>query len=856
MGIRFLTPIWLLLIPIALAFVWRTAKLSLAGLSPRRMRQAIVLRTIIVVCMILALAGPQAVTRVKELCVVYVLDASKSVPADSSKKALEWARRSQKAMESGDSAGLIVFGRDARVDSAPGFGKLPASFNAVADGTSTDIAGALRLAMATFPEKTSRHIVLLSDGNQTSGDALDQVRIAKASGVTLDTVPLDTGRRDEAWVEALSIPSKLKQGEPSDARVVIGSTTAQTGVLRLYRDGRPVGEKTVSLSAGRTVLLLPQKAGEPGSRHFLVELTPNSDSAPENNKAYAYARVRGKAKVLFATTDANADRAVIQALQTAKIQSQIIYPYQIPSTAAEFGDIDGLILSNVPATALNVQQMLAIKGSVKQMGAGLAMIGGEDSFGAGGYFKTPIEDALPVRMTIRKQHVIPSMALVIVIDKSGSMGAVENGVEKIRLANEAAIACIDAIQPNDKIAVIACDSDPKLVSPMRAASQKSAIIYDISSIRAGGGGIMCFPSLKRSNEILSQADATIKHVIMLADGSDSEDQKDCHELAKAMAARKITVSVVAIGNGPDVPFLIKLAKAGQGGFYLTEKAHDLPKIFTKDTLMASRSLLVEEPFQPVVRPGLDPLQGLPLPGMPPLLGYVATTPKPTASQAMLTHKGDPLLATWQFGLGRGLAFTSDARAKWAAHWLNWPSFATVWAQNTRWVLRRSRPANWQASVDIRGGIARVTAEAAMPDGSPIGNLNLVARAITPQGNTIDAVLEQTGPGRYETSLPARETGDYVVNVSEQGKTSGGQDMATASLAYPEEYRSVEADTALMRQLAAQAGGVYNPEPDSVYAHTPRQQHRYTDLWRALTLLAALLLPIDIAVRRLVLSGQE
>lgn len=856
MGIRFLSPLWLLLSPPLIVLVWRVSQRSLAGMNQKRRIAAASLRTIIVAGLTLALAGPQAVTHVRELCVMYVLDASKSVSSESSARALEWARRSQRRMRAGDSAGLIVFGRETRLDTAPSPGALPKSFHAIADGSATNIATALRLAMASFPDGVSRHIVLLSDGNETIGSALDQARIAGAGGVTMDSVPVSSGKRDEAWVESLGVPSRLKEDEPFDARVVVGSNIAQTAELRLYRDGQPAGSRTVSLGRGRTVFLLPQKAGKSGSRHYQVELEPGGDTEPDNNKGYAFAMVAGKARVMLATRDEKADEPLIKALRAAKISAEVVDPTQIPSAAAEFGNVNGLILSNVPATDLSASQMIAIRGAVRQLGTGLAMIGGPDSFGAGGYFQTPVEEALPVRMTIRKQRYIPSMTLLIIIDKSGSMGDLEHGIEKIRLANEAAVACIDTVQPRDQIGVIACDSDPKLVAPIWAASERERLAREIRSIRAGGGGIMVYPSLVRANQLLSEVDTTIRHVILLADGSDAEDQDNCVELARRMAATKITVTVVAIGKGPDVPFLTQVARAGKGGFYLTENARDLPKIFTKDTLLASRSLLVEEPFRPVARAGMEPIEGLDLTQMPPLLGYVATTPKETATQAMLSPKGDPVLATWQFGLGRSLAFTSDARARWAARWLGWSSYPSLWAQSARWIMRRSRQADWQASVEIKDGAAHVTAEATRTDGSPLGGLNLKASAVLPDGKTVEATLEQTGPGRYEASIPAWQTGDYIVNVTERGGSGSAHDMATGSLAYPEEYRTIGANLPLLRQIAEASGGKFNPAPEDVFARTPRTERRYTDLWRFLTLMALLLLPLDIAIRRLVFSQAE
>lgn len=855
-GLRFINPWWLLLLPPLLFLVWRTSRRSLSGLSPRRARTAAWLRTALIVCLVGAMAQPQAIGRLKELTVLYVVDVSKSITADGVKKALDWARKSQKNMGADDRAGIIVFGKDARIEFAPSQGKLPDSFHARVDGTASDLSAALRLAVASFPERTSRHIVLLSDGNETAGDALDQARIARAGGIRVDTVPLGAQKRDEAWVESLEIPSRLKKGEPFDVRVVTGSTAAQQATVRLYRNGEPIGSREVSLPAGRSVFMIPQTAEDEGSSHYRVELDPKVDSSVENNKGYAYAMVEGRPRVIMVTTNQQADSPLIQSLRGVGIDLDVMPPALVPSTVAEMTNVDGLILSDVPATSFSVDQMFTIRAAVRQVGSGLAMIGGEDSFGAGGYLKTPVEEALPVRMSIRKTEYMPSLTLMIVIDKSGSMGAMERGVEKIRLAAEAAVACLDAIQPDDQLGVIACDSDPKLVSPITRASERDKITENIRSIRAGGGGIMVYSSLVRAHEELKAANTRIRHIILLADGSDAEEQLDSVQLAAQMAQEKITISTVAIGGGPDVPFLQQVARTGKGGFYLTESAHDLPKIFTKDALLASRSLLVDERFTPRVDSGAEPLAGVTVEGVPPLLGYVATTAKARSQQAMMTHRGDPLLATWQYGVGRALAFTSDARARWAAHWMSWDGYPSLWAQNVRWIMRRSRPADWQAALTISSGKAVVSANAVDEKGNPIGGLNLQARMALPGGQLVEKTLEQVGPGRYETEIPASAAGDYVVNVVERGGSEGGQDLAAASLAYPEEYRLEETNAPLLRRLSQTSGGRFDPDPASLYGDVPRTQRSYTDLWRLLIYAALVLLPVDVAVRRLVLTRED
>src|SRR6266700_1935651 len=333
---------------------------------------------------------------------------------------------------------------------------------------------------------------------------------------------------------------------------------------------------------------------------------------------------------------------------------------------------DGVVLSNVSSLKLSKPQMALIRDYVRDQGGGLMMIGGEESFGLGGYYRTPIEEALPVTMEVKQKVEIPSLAVVLSVDRSGSM-AMATGDEKITkldLAKEAAHLVVDLLDDRNEVGVQSWDTEFIWDVPMRMAKDKNAIHHAIATIKAGGG-TDGYPALKETYAQLFERPALLKHFIFLSDGQMTRG--DFAGLLRRMGKDKITVSSVAIGKDADVQLMIDIAKWGRGRFYYTEDDSTIPRIFTLETQLASKASLVEQPFKAVVAsPAHEAIQEIDWKEAPPLGGYVATSMKSNADLVLMTHQEDPLLATWRYGLGRSVAFTSDAKAKWGVLWVRWP----------------------------------------------------------------------------------------------------------------------------------------------------------------------------------------
>ncbi len=854
---RFVEPGYLLLLPILLAGVWWSGRRML-GISRPRKRVVLLLRTLLITLIVLALAGLQAVRQNQGICTIFLLDASDSIPDKGKQAARDYIKQSLEAAGEEDEAALIVFGRDALIEFTPtNLRELPPILSAP-DRQGTNIAAAIRLASALFPDGKDKRIVLLSDGNETEGSALDAAAVASTENIEIDTVQLASATPEsETLVLEVQAPSEAKVGEPFNLRVVIDARKPATGTLHIDRDGEPVKSVPVSLTPGKNVVVVPIRGAEEGFNRYRATLEVQPDEDPRNNVGRAFVQVRGKPRVLLAEGTPDPTRALERALKANNLEVVRATPSTFPTRPDELQGYDAILFHDFPATALSPQQMFTIQSAVRDTGIGFAMIGGENSFLPGGYYETPIAEILPVDLNVRQRKVFPAATVVIIIDISGSMAVPEDGIPKVQLAARAAIETLKMLRPMDQFGVIVSGTGVDWLAPIQPASNKTRAIEQISRVYAGGGGIYCRPSLEFAARAMLSQNTRVKHVILLADGDDCDEQEGCFEIARHLRAQGVTMSVVSLGTGKDVGFLQQLAKVSGGNFYLTTRARDLPRLFTADVSLMTRSAIEEGVFTPIITGSDEMLEGINWSNTPSLLAYNLTSDRPLARTLMRTHKKDPLLAVWQYGLGVSLAFTSDAKPKWAQRWVGWSEFAPFWTQLTRSILRKGSRQDYQITVRQEGGQAIVEMQAFTPEGEPINFLQPEVRISFPNGEGQTITLQQDAPGRYTGRFPLRDVGDYLLTVVEK-QPDGTVRTATRgyALPYPPEYRFSRANLPLLTRIAEIAGGKLNPAPNQAFRPVARRGAAVSDMWRMCLWLALILLLLDITLRRVVLPIGE
>jgi hypothetical protein len=374
----------------------------------------------------------------------------------------------------------------------------------------------------------------------------------------------------------------------------------------------------------------------------------------------------------------------------------------------------------------------------------------------------------------------------------------------------------------------------------------------ISGIEAGGGTRM-YPAMEEAYAALRETNAKLKHVIILTDGI--SEPGDFEGITNKMVADRITVTTVGIGSDADQKLLEEISKLGKGRFYFTDDPNAIPQIFTKETMTASKSAINEQPFVPqLVRP-TKVLEGIDLETAPFLLGYVMTRPKPTSEFVLATEKGDPLLAWWRYGLGMSVAFTSDAKTRWAAEWLTWPGYSKFWAQVVRHAMRKSEAKGVAVQVEHRAGKATVTLDAVDTAGKFLNQAETELTVISPHGGgTKKVAMTQTAPGRYVGEFDTPAAGDYHLDLTQKkdGKVLYHQSRGLM-VGYPDELRLRPTNEELLQAIARASGGKYNPAPEAVFEPLERTAERATPLWPWLVTAAALVFVVDVALRRIDLT---
>jgi uncharacterized membrane protein len=859
---------WFLILLLAVPLLALMMRRSLAGMTPRQRVVCFILRSLILSLLALALAGIWLRQPANDLAVLFLVDDSASISDSAKKQARDFVAESLKQINASDEAGVLGFAGGAAVWQAPTANlKLAEKWPQIAAKDATEIGGALTFASAIFSPEKSRRIVLLSDGNDTGEGALEKTRSLAAGGAEVFSVPLKNDSRPEVLVEKIGMPQRLKAGEPFNAVVKIRSNVETTATVKLYQNYPSglflVGSKIIALKKGAQEISFQNLKAEQGQSVLCeAEITPAQDTLLENNRAQATATIQGEPLVLIVDGDPSKIQPLADALRREKIKVEVRGTNGLPTTLEDLQQFDLFMLSDVPALGVSREQMGLYRMWVQDFGGGFAMLGGENSFGVGGYYKTPVEQMLPVRMEHEDRQDTPSVALLVTLDRSGSMAAQVQGQTKISLADQGAVLAMNVLQAKDLFGLTAVDTRVHNVVPIARLDNKPAAEQKIMGITSAGGGIYIYTALADAYQQIRDVDAKIKHVILFSDAADAEEKTagevqdgaggagSSLDLAATMVANKITVSVVGLGNesDKDVDFLRQLAERGNGRFYLTNDAFSLPQIFATETIKVAQSSLVEEPFaavqvaQNAITDGIDWKQS------PLLLGYNATKPKPTSYLLLATERGEPLLATWRYGLGQTAAFTSDAKSRWASEWLTWQGYGKFWAQFVRGMMRRGEHSTFQITTHESGDKLTLKIDAVAQDGNFLNELPLTIRSAISGGATKSVDAQQDAPGSYTATLDLPPKGTTVISAG-SAQVPGGETFLGYTRSYPAEFLTTDTNEPFLRQLAESGGGKFAPSSDDIFARPKQTTSRRLDLTDYFLSLALLLFPLDIWLRR-------
>lgn len=850
-------PAWLAVmavLPVLVYYFYR----SLVDLPRRQMLVSLVVRTLVLLLLALSLAGLNLLSPTQQLFVVFAVDESLSVDDDARVKADEFLAKSTQGMEPGQYT-IVRFATEPFSRDPEGSAQQPESTPEEPDPTppendaprrGTNIQAVLEMAAAGMPPHHVPRIVLLSDGNETDGDAL---RTALNTKIPISTVPLPVRDEPEIQVSAVEVPAQVAQGEPFFVEVVIDSNHDDLVQIEVFKGDHKVISEEQELVAGENRFRFKQQADKP--EEYSVRLTRPRDASGsprmetfddallDNNEASGLVYAAGQPRVLLVDSNPDLCRDLAWALEEQELAVDLRPPQGLPESLADLQNYELVMLSNVPATDLSARQMELLRTYVSDLGGGLIMLGGDQSFGLGGYYKTVIEDILPVRSDFEKEKEKPSLAMVVVIDRSGSMGG-----QKMELAKEAAKSAVELLGGRDQIGVVAFDHEVYEISELRPVTDAGLVKDRISTIEAGGGTAM-YPPMERAYDILSGATAKLKHCIVLTDGI--SEPGDFAGIAQSMTDARITVSTVGVGEGCDQTLLEEIARVGRGRYYFTNDPNSVPQIFAKETVTASKSAINEEPFVPQVIRSATVLQEIGIEESPFLLGYVITRPKPTSEVILATESGDPLLSWWRYGLGMSVAWTSDAKSRWAAEWLAWPGFNRFWAQVVRHAMRKSEARGFVVEVQRQGAQATITVDAVDPAGSFLNEAETKLTLIDPRLGKSELFLSQVAPGRYVGRFETPHAGAYQLDLTQtRGADVNYRQARGLVVGYPEELRLRPTNESLLQSLASVSGGTHDIAAEQVFELGDEMAADATPLWPYLIAGALLIFLLDVALRRI------
>lgn len=841
---------------------------SLADLPWQQRVLSAFTRTAFALLLGLGLARPVRATESDRVAVVVLVDVSDSVSDDALADAKRVVADAFAARRPDDLVKLVTFAERPRLvegDPVSGNAAPPAvARHGKSDGVSksddigagSNLQAALQLAYGLFPPGYLRRVLLVSDGLETDGDVLAEANRAREHGVVVHTVPYRREPPAEVAVRELVLPERVKVGETFEVKADVFATRATRAKLRLYQ-GEALngldGVRDVELAPGPNAIVWKSVVRLPGEVTYAFEIAEVADDKfPENNRMAATVEVPGRPQILYIEDTPQHGGPLARALTAQQYEVDLRPPAGFPATLKELERYDLVVLSDVAKERFSAASQSLVESYVRDLGGGFLFAGGENGYGLGGWQDTPLARILPVRMDAERMNKTPSVAMVLVIDHSGSMTGLP-----MEMAKKAAKATLDVLAGDDLVSVVVFDSSPDVVVKMQPVRNRTRIRNLISQVQPAGGTEI-FPALDRAYGIQSVTEARKKHVILLTDGK--APSGGIRELVGQMIAESITVTSVGLGNELDEPLLRMIAEVGGGRYHHAPDPNSLPRIFTKETEMIAKAAAVEEWFPVAQTEHASFLKRIDVRSAPLLHGYVSTKLKPPPATQLLANgdSDEPILARWRVGTGWVLAWTSDVKARWATEWIAWGGWEKFWGQLVREHMRSKDRHELDLRAELRGGVLQASVDAFTADERFDNQLDssLTITGPLPGNDKRVVTMRQTAPGRYEAAVPLDKHGSFLLRSEHLREQTDGTKVPVAvsrghvSNPYPGEYAAFRTDEATLERVALAGGGLFAPDALSrVFDPGAERIPSREDLWARAVMAAIAVFLLDLLLRR-------
>jgi uncharacterized membrane protein len=836
MAIHFNRFLPLLFIPVIAVILFITYKKYLGA---RRIGHTL-LRGFTLLCIILSMCSIQLIQTPRETTTLFLADRSHST-LDSQRKMEAFINEAMNYTTEKDLVGIVGFGSKAVIEIQPSQTPSFSTFESQVNGEFTNIQNGLIMANALFPSNTLRRIVLMTDGHENSGDVRKQLGAMANQSTTIDFVDFSEQEFFEVQLQSIDVPEKVEKNQLVDINTTVISNVSTEATIYIYANGVLKYESAISIDQGENNFSFSDQIVDSGLVTYSAQIVVNEDTYTENNFLSTFTFVNDLPKLLVIQEEDEQGLNLIGMLENSA-RVDVVWAKEVPSTLEELITYDGYILANVSVESLNQEFLMHLEEAVRLQGKGLLVTGGENSYGPGGYYQTLLEELLPVNMDAKPKEEKPNLALLLVIDKSGSMTEVQYGISKIDLAKEAAFRSTDALEEKDYLGVIGFDSYPSWVlEPVKVTNKKK--IETAIGVMGPGGGTSIQPALKEAVETLIDLEAGLKHIILLTDGQ--AETTGYNQLLDQMQNEHITLSTVAVGEGADKNLLKLLASYGNGRYYETGVFSDIPTIFTKEAFMAGKKYLNNVTFLPTLTGSSPIMTGII--EIPTLDGYVATSKKEAGKVILSGPDNDPILASWQYGLGRTVAYTSDMKGLWSKNWLAWEGNQNFWINLVSWMVQQDLNTDYSVVGKYEEGQGIIAIES-LVKGQDFASIEGILT--NPEGKSSPIKLEAIAPGKYQGNFDPEGQGTYLVSLGLGEGENAEQIITAVNIGYSKEFDFFSEQAMTIEEMQAISEGSIVTQAKNVFKNKVAEVKGSNDLSRLFLILGLISFMLEILLRKL------
>ncbi|GAB6169839.1 VWA domain-containing protein [Clostridium carnis] len=832
----------LIFIPLVVIFMYSSYKKYKLGNKNELI--IFISRIVIFTLLVLSLGNITLNIKGRNISTVFLLDVSESM-GDFKESGEIFINNALEKMPKGNKAGVIIFGDTTKVDKVLDKKKEYKTLNEKPIITATNIQEAIEASLTLFDKGASKRIVLITDGEENQGDILKTIPLISEQKIDFKVSKVTGEKGNEIYVDNVKIPDNISIGEEFSVLINLESNYQTKAKLILFSGRDKVGEQEVQIQKGKNSFVFKDKQKSGGFKGYRVLVEADGDTSKINNEFSAFTNVVDKPNILIINGINGDSTALEQILTTSGANIKKISPNSAPRNLNEFLEYKTIVLNDVHRDDLNNGFMDTVESYVKDYGGGLITFGGEDSYALGGYKDTSLEKVLPVNMEKKGENEIPSISLNLIIDKSGSMSGEGGGVSKLTLAKEAAMKALENLRPIDEISVIAFDDTYDTVVPLQKVENKDTIKELISGIQIRGGTSI-YPALNEGYSMQMGSNAKIKHTILLTDGQDGVPFTTYSPLLSDFNANYITLSTVGVGEDSNSTLLADLAQVGKGRSYYTDIYTDIPRIFAKEVLLSAGTYIINKEFTPKILSNHEILAGVRTSeGIPSLLGYIGTSIKENAIEILSSSYDEPVLAAWQYGIGKTVSFTSDINGQWSRNYLSW-EYGPQLVKNMVYFTIPKYGEEGSLIITQEGNEAKVEFyNDKIKDGVKVNGIYNGEN-----GKEGNFELNQVEPGKFEANIPLDSLGFYNFSVREEedGKVKNSYKGGFA-LQYSEEFK-FNKNAEKLDVVVKETKGSFINKPEEVFIGNLEKEYKKINLTTPLLILSIMLFMLDITYRRL------